>query len=173
MNTKESADQAPVQAGAFWPTYRRTLRNSGSSPIHAGYQGDQPWFFQTGKGIFSTPIIDAEGVIYVGSADHIFYAISADGREKWRFKTGEVIDSAGALPAGDPASVLVPSGDGFLYRLRADDGRQIWRFDARISPRMSYNNWFEANVVLGPDGTIYAGNTNFNYYAILPVLGFL
>ena len=29
-------------------------------------------------------------------------------------------------------------------------------------------DWFEANVTIGPDGTIYAGNTNFNYYAITP-----
>jgi outer membrane protein assembly factor BamB len=159
---------APLQAGAPWPTFRRTIRNSGFSPILAEYQGDQPWFFQTGKGIFSTPIIDAEGTIYVGSADHKFYALYPDGSEKWHFQSGEIIDSAGALPADGPGTVLVPSGDGYLYRLSTKDGREVWRFDARQSPRASYNNWFEANVSIGPDGTIYAGNTNFNYYAISP-----
>jgi outer membrane protein assembly factor BamB len=159
---------APYQPGAPWPTFRRTIRNSGCSPIPAAYQGDQPWFFQTGKGIFSTPIVDADGVIYVGSADHKFYAINPDGHEKWQFRTGEIIDSAGALPSDYPDTVLVPSGDGYLYRLALKDGREIWRFDARQSSRASYNNWFEANVAIGLDGTIYAGNTNFNYYAITP-----
>jgi outer membrane protein assembly factor BamB len=168
MSSKTFAYEAPLQPGAPWPTYRRTIRNSGRSPLPATYQGDKPWFFQTGKGIFSTPIIDEQGIIYVGSADHNFYAINPDGSEKWCFRTGEMIDSAGALPADMPGTVLVPSGDGYLYRLNSVDGSLIWKFDARISPRMSYNNWFEANITLGRDGTIYAGNTNFNYYAIKP-----
>ena len=37
-----------------------------------------------------------------------------------------------------------------------------------VSPRESYNNWFEGNVAIGFDATVYAGNTNFNYYAIDP-----
>ncbi len=168
MANKDFARDSPLQPDSPWPTYRRTARNSASSPLCADYQNDSPWYFQTGKGIFSTPIIDAQGVIYVGSADHNFYAINSDGSEKWRFRTGEMIDSAGALPADPPGTILVPSGDGNLYRLNTADGHQIWKFDARVSPRMSYNNWFEANVTIGPDGTIYAGNTNFNYYAITP-----
>ncbi len=170
MSTEGTAFEydAPLQTDSPWPTYRRTVRNTGSSPLTGEYQGDEPWFFQTGKGIFSTPVIDGDGVVYVGSADHDFYAINPDGTEKWRFRTGELIDSAAALPADDPATILVGSGDGYLYRLNKNDGSELWRFDARISPRMSYNNWFEANVAIGPDGTIYAGNTNFNYYAITP-----
>ncbi len=34
------------------------------------------WRFQTGKGIFSTPVIDGDGNVYVGSADRTFYALS-------------------------------------------------------------------------------------------------
>ena len=170
MSTEGTAFEydAALQADSPWPTYRRTIRNTGSSPLTGEYQGDEPWFFQTGKGIFSTPVIDGDGVVYVGSADHDFYAVNPDGTEKWRFRTGELIDSAAALPADDPATILVASGDGYLYRLDKNDGRELWRFDARISPRMSYNNWFEAHVTIAPDGTIYAGNTNFNYYAITP-----
>jgi len=164
--------RVPVQSDSPWPTFRRDHRNTGFSPIAANYHGDQSWSFRTGKGIFSTPVIDGDGTIYVGSADHYFYAINPDGSLRWRFQTGELIDSAGALPQVDPAvgrrTVLCPSGDGYLYYLYADDGSLIWKFDARVSPRASYNNWFEGNVAIGYDGTIYAGNTNFNYYAITP-----
>jgi outer membrane protein assembly factor BamB len=158
--------QVPVEPGSPWPTFRRDHRNTGRSDIAAKYQGDQPWAFCTGKGVFSTPVIDAEGTVYVGSADHIFYAIAPGGSERWRFETGEIIDSAAALPRD--GTVLVPSGDGRLYKLRTDDGTPVWTFDARVAPRSSYNNWFEGNVSIGYDGTIYAGNTNFNYYAITP-----
>ncbi|MGF1506597.1 MAG: PQQ-binding-like beta-propeller repeat protein [Anaerolineae bacterium] len=161
--------EVPVQPESPWPTFRRDHRNTGSSPITAVYSGDEPWFFQTGKGIFSTPVIDSEGNIYIGSADRIFYALAPDGSERWRFETGEIIDSAAALPRTDSApTVIVPSGDGYIYHLNAEDGSLIWQFDARVAPRASYNDWWEGNIALGYDGTIYAGNTNFNYYAISP-----
>lgn len=157
-----------------WPTFRHDRGNTGRSPLRAHYHGDHPWHFQTGKGIFASPVIDDEGIIYIGSADHSFYALRPDGGLAWRFLTSEIIDSAAALPPTDPTlgpTILVPSGDGFLYCLRRGDAvtaRELWKFDARVAPRASYNNWFEANIALGPDGVIYAGNTNFNYYALTP-----
>lgn len=169
----------PVEAGSPWPTFRHDRRNTGRSTIPAHYSGDRPWAFKTGKGVFSTPVIGADGTIYVGSADHNFYAIRPDGTEKWHITTGEIIDSAAAIGAYDPAlgsaPVTFPSGDGKLYHIRTDDGvtdpaaRILWTFDAAAhNPGGAYNNWFEGNVVLGFDGTIYAGNTNFNYYALTP-----
>jgi outer membrane protein assembly factor BamB len=88
---------APVQTGSPWPTFRHDPRNSGRSALPAIYQGDRPWAFQTGKGVFSTPVIDGHGIIYVGSGDHTFYALHPDGTVKWKYKTGEIIDSAAAL----------------------------------------------------------------------------
>ncbi|MCX6032436.1 MAG: PQQ-binding-like beta-propeller repeat protein [Chloroflexi bacterium] len=172
LASQPNGRRSPVQPDAAWPLFRHDGRNTGRSPLRGDYHGDQPWAFRTGKGIFSTPVIDAAGDIYVGSADHAFYALRPDGSLKWRVVTGEIIDSAAALPrpglaAAEP-SVIFPSGDGFLYHVRTSDGSLLWRFDAAVAPRASYNNWWEGNVALGCDGTIYAGNTNFNYYAITP-----
>jgi len=166
--------RVPVQTDSPWPTFRRDHRNTGSSPQPARSSTDQPWAFETGKGIFSTPVIDRDGVVYVGSADHVFYAIGPDGRERWRTVTGEIIDSAGALGPdlpGEPPSVTMISGDGIMRRLRTDApaaGQLVWSFDARSTPGTGFNDWFEGNVAIGFDGTLYAGNTNFNYYAISP-----
>lgn len=167
--------EVPVQSDSPWPTFRRDHRNTGFFPFPAAYQKDSVWSFQTGKGIFSTPVIDAYGNAYVGSADHHFYSLSPKGNLNWKFKTGEIIDSGGGLLSATDGSqmVLVPSGDGFLYLLSTksalnEQQRIVWKFDSRVSRRESYNNWFEGNVQLGFDGTIYAGNTNFNYYAINP-----
>ena len=159
----------PVQADSPWPTFRRDRRNSASSPIPAVYQGDQPWFFQTGKGLFTTPVIDADGIIYVGSADHYFYALNPDGSLNWKYQTGEIIDSAGALT---PGAITFISGDGHMYHFRTGQmeisERPIWVYEAELRPDVSYNRWFEGNVAVGYDGTLYAGNTNFLYYAINP-----
>jgi outer membrane protein assembly factor BamB len=176
----------PVQPDSRWPTFRHDQRNSGRSSLAAVYHGDLPWAFQTGKGVFSTPVIDGQGTIYVGSGDHYFYALHPDGTVKWKYKTGEIIDSAAALARFDPQTgdtVTFISGDGFMYHFRsrdtiASDGiaddvssieeRLVWKFEAQARPGVSFNRWFEGNVAIGPDGTLYAGNTNFNYYAIHP-----
>ena len=164
----------PVQPDSPWPTFRHDHRNSGRSNISAIYHGDQPWAFQTGKGVFSTPVIDGQGTIYVGSGDHFFYALHPDGRVKWKYKTDEIIDSAAALGRLDPQTgdtVTFISGDGFMYHFRTADvpnveERLVWKFEAQPRPGVSFNRWFEGNVAIGPDGVLYAGNTNFNYYAI-------
>jgi len=132
--------------------------------------------FRTGKGVFSTPVIDGRGMIYVGSGDHYFYALNPDGTVNWKYKTGEIIDSAAALGCLDPQigdTVTFISGDGFMYHLRTGDianadQRLVWKFEAQARPGVSFNRWFEGNVAIGPEGMLYAGNTNFNYYAIRP-----
>lgn len=170
--TKPYGYQVPVEPGSPWPTFRRDRRNSACTTIHARYHGDEPWFFQTGKGIFSTPVLSTDGRVFFGSADNFFYVLNTHGELVWRFETGEIIDSAAALIQYEVASkgiaVVVPSGDGFLYCLDTENGDLLWKFDASIYPRSSYNDWFEGNVAIGYDGTIYAGNTNFNYYALYP-----
>jgi outer membrane protein assembly factor BamB len=165
-----------TQAGSPWPTFRHDSRNTGFSPIAGKYNGAEPWMFQTGKGIFSTPVIDDSGIIYAGSADHYFYALHPDGTLAWKYETGEMIDSAGALGRFDPASGCSPitfiSGDGKMYHFRTDNvslqQRPIWVYQSEMRPGISYNRWFEGNVAIGPDGTLYSGNTNFLYYAINP-----
>jgi outer membrane protein assembly factor BamB len=156
---------------ALWPTFRRDPRNTAVCPLPADYKNDQPWTFQTGKGIFSSPVIDGNGNIYIGSADHYFYSLDHSGKLRWKFKTGEIIDSAGALPAHQPtgvATILFPSADGHIYCLEKDSGKLIWTFDGNEALEDQFNNWFEGNIALAPDGTLYAGNTNFRYYALSP-----
>ena len=50
--------------------------------------------------MFSTPVVGADETVYAGSADTWFYALGRGGRLRWRYKTGEIIDSAGVLGAG-------------------------------------------------------------------------
>lgn len=167
---------SPIQPDSPWPTFRHDQRNSGHSTLPAIYKGDKPWAFQTAKGVFSTPVIDGQGIIYIGSGDHYFYALHSDGTVKWKYKTGEIIDSAAALGRLDPQTgetVTFISGDGFMYHFRTGDvptvdERLVWKFEAQPRPGVSFNRWFEGNVAIGPDGILYAGNTNFNYYAIHP-----
>ena len=164
----------PVQQESPWPLFRRNRKNTAFSSIKAEYNGGKPWMIQTDKGIFSTPVIDKNENIYIGSADHVFYAINSKGKIIWTFQTGEIIDSGAGLVENEKTKkteVIVPSGDGFLYKLRTadtllDEERIIWKFSAHNESNAHYNNWFEGNIAIGFNGEIYAGNTNFNYYCL-------
>jgi outer membrane protein assembly factor BamB len=172
----------PVQQSSPWPTMRRDLDNTASSPILGIYRGGSPWAFRTGKGIFSTPVVGGDGTVYVGSADSWFYAVSARGKLEWKFKTGNLIDSAGFIGAWSPRyhtyPVIVPSGDTYIYELRSGDRpmsrarRIIWKYTPPVVPQPAGEvplvNWWEGNAEPGPDGTIYAGNTGDAAYALNP-----
>jgi outer membrane protein assembly factor BamB len=169
----------PVQRSSPWPSMRRDRHNTGASPIRARYRpGAEPWRFRTGKGVFSTPVIDEKDTAYFGSADRYFYAVDSTGRLRWKMRTGEVIDSAATLGARDPIAgsrtVTFGSADEYIYRLRSPGKkgiprkkRVVWRFHTDKPPQGGQIvNWWEGNVVTGPDGTLYAGNTGGGLYAI-------
>ncbi|MBN1303186.1 MAG: PQQ-binding-like beta-propeller repeat protein [Anaerolineales bacterium] len=167
------AYSVPVQSESPWPASRRDERNSGRSPVPAVYYEDQPWMFQTGGGIYATPVIDSQGVIYFGSTDHTFYALKADGSEEWSFKTNGDIAASAVLGRFDPILEFSPvtfvSGDGYVYQLRTgeaatEEDRLLWRYQAVSEPDPSYNH--QAGIGINYDGTMYASSANYTYYAL-------
>ena len=174
--------QAPQQApaatsktepGAPWPTMRHDLRNTGASDLPGIDPGAEPWSFPTGKGIFSTPTISADGTIYIGSADHNLYGLSEEGQEVWRFETGGIIDTAPALL--DDQTLIIGSGDEKMYKVSTDPAipahqRVVWTFEPTLPPVEGAQlvSWWEGSPNIGPDGVIYQGNTGGGAYAVNP-----
>ena len=155
----------PLAPDAPWPKFRRDCRQTGSSPVLPKPSGEEPWVFKTAKGIFSTPVVGADETIFVGSADRVFYALNSDGTEKWRVQTGEIIDSSALLD--DQGRVYFGSGDGKLYARDAQTGGEVWTFLADDpAEHNAFIRWFEGNVAIGLDGTLYVPNDNFYLYAI-------
>jgi outer membrane protein assembly factor BamB len=154
----------PLDSASPWPKFRRTAMQSGRSPVLPIDNGAEPWAFQTGKGIFSTAVIDGDENIYVGSGDRVFYKLDNNGNELWSVLTGEVIDSSALLD--ERGLVYVGSGDGLLYAFDRD-GNEVWTFEAD-PPELNdaLINWFEGNVAIGTDGTLYVPNDNRCTYAI-------
>ena len=160
-----ACSDAPLDPRSPWPKFRRDLRQDGRSPIHARAGTAKPWSYKTGKGIFSTAVIDGDENIYIGSADTYFYALDRRGELRWKVKNGEIIDSSALLD--DKGRVYYGAGDGFLRALDAHDGHEIWRF-AAAEPETTggYIKWFEGNIAMGPDGTLYAPNDNRHVYGL-------
>jgi len=170
INLKKAENPYPIDAP--WPTMRGDMMNSGRLKdlkwINPGV-APKVIHFRTENAIFSTPIIDGEERIFVGSADHKFYAFDPhEGEELWKRDVGEIIDSAGCV--GKDGTVYVAAGDGKI-RAFTSDGSIKWKFDALKKRKkgqftFSTNYWFEANIVLGPDDAIYVANDDFFLYKI-------
>lgn len=155
----------PMDSESPWPKFRRTAMQTGRSPVLPIDTGADPWVFETGKGIFSTAVIDGDNNVYVGSGNRVFYKLDKEGNALWSVLTGEVIDSSALLD--DRGLVYFGSGDGHLYALDRDSGDEIWKFQAPDrSAEGAFITWFEGNVAIGLDGTLYVPNGNFCTYAI-------
>src|SRR5690606_10364553 len=71
--------QIPLDDESPWPKFRANELQNGRSPVEPVVNDSVPWQYRTGKGIFSSPVIDGDGNIYIGSADTYFYRYNPDG----------------------------------------------------------------------------------------------
>ncbi|WP_414660062.1 S8 family serine peptidase [Horticoccus sp. 23ND18S-11] len=96
---------------------------SGTTVYFAGYDGvlhavdtttgAPRWTFKLGKEVrASSPAVDANGVIYIGSYDGLIYAVNPDGTLKRTWSTGNIVRSSPAI-AG--RTLYIGSNDQQLY----------------------------------------------------------
>ena len=162
----------PLDPKSPWPKFRANSLQNGRSAVKPLHTTLHPWVFKTGKGIFSSPVVDGQGTVYIGSADHYFYAIRQDGSLKWKIKTDEIIDSSALLD--DKGMVYVGSGDSYVYCINRENGTVVWKSKAHSVKEVqeqfkikTYNvNWFEGNIGMLPDGSIIAPNDNYLVYQL-------
>jgi outer membrane protein assembly factor BamB len=162
---------SPGRAASPWPSMRHDLDNTGLGTVPAVYHGDRPWSFATGAGLFITPVVGGNAVVYFGSADHSFYALTPNGKLCWKLTTGNIIDAAAALDRSQ-RTVTIGSADDNLYQLSTDPSalrRVIWRYLATRKPATGQLvDWWEDDIAYGPDGNIYTGNTGGVIYSFTP-----
>ncbi len=92
--------------------------------------GAAKWTFRSG-GAVAAPAMISGGTVYFGSADHSVYAVNEKtGKKIWSHATGgAVADTPVISDQGTPGGVLeilVGSGDGDLYVLKASNGSLIY-----------------------------------------------
>ena len=80
---------------------------------------------------------------------------AADGTQKWRFNTGNAIDSSPAI--GADGTIYVGSWDCYLYAVNPN-GTQKWKFPT--------SGVIYSSPAIGADGTIYVGSGDSYLYAI-------
>ena len=143
------------------------------------------WQIDLGPGRYTaSPTLGSDGNLYVLSGAGTLFALGQDGSTKWTAKTGPVVKAAPAL--GPDGTVYVSSMDDHLYAVSppsggGNTGSVKWTFTfgehpGSGPPVTDPNATFPgANGVgsgdtpsVGPDGTVYVGANNSNFYAIGP-----
>jgi len=143
-------------ADSPWPMFRQNLNHTGVSPCNTSRNlGNLRWSFETGHHVISSPAINFDGTIYVGSDDNKLYAIHPNGTKKWNFITDSSVYSSPAVSFDE--TIYVGSHDSNLYAINPD-GTQKWSFKTKEAIYSSPG--------IGSDGTIYVGSFDHKIYAV-------
>jgi outer membrane protein assembly factor BamB len=151
----------------------------------AGIEPTVLWSVDLGPGRqTSSPLIGLDGTIYAMGGQGRLSAIAPDGQVAWTAQTGPTLKSSPAL--GRDGTVYVPSMNGKLYAVAPplDPSKQVgtirWTFrfaefpgkgrpvTSHSPPAGADGIGSGASPTIGPDGTIYIGANNSNFYAIAP-----
>ena len=105
--------------------------------------GRDQWRVSLHTRIRSSPAVSS-GTVFLGGADGKVYGLDlATGATRWTYETlGTTLASGDfgydrrtimSSPAVSTGTVYIGARDGFLYALRADSGKLVWKFDHEIS----------------------------------------
>ncbi len=110
-----------------WPTYRHDPGRSGKIKTSMPAKVKNGWERELGGKL--TPPTAADGKIFTAAIDsHQVYALDAEnGSVLWSYTAGGRVDSP---PTFWQERILFGSADGYVYCLRASDGKLAWRFRA-------------------------------------------
>lgn len=139
----------------------------GSYELNAVYpNGTLKWQHYLGDSIRSCPVIDENGVIYVGTKSN-FCAIYLNGTIKWKRSSSGVVIPSPII--GEDGIIYYAAGGGYppnghisaLY----PNGTLKWRYYT--------NHVMYSSPAIGLDGTIYCGSHDNYVYALYPNNGTL
>ncbi len=128
---EETAETGSDENYQNWPIFRGDPELQGVSKEDLSGPLEIAWTYEPtveeGKRrppIEATPVI-SEGVVFVGSQDGNFYAVSLeDGGLKWKFDADGPITGPAAVFDG---KVFFGDTYGIIYGLNAADGSEVWR----------------------------------------------
>lgn len=145
-----------------WPMFHHDLRHTGKTANFGTQVGKLKWQFVTGGPVTSSPVIDNNETVYIGSADNNFYAINSEtGALEWKYTTGGAIELSS--PAIDEDGIVyIGSNDGYLYAFDTEtldplDPEPKWTFktDGAISSSPAIDS--NGNILFSSaDGYIYS-----------------
>jgi len=148
----------PATGRGDWYMFGRDAQHSHASP-YIGPQQNPTLLWKSSideaawlPSANSSPVIGANGAIYIHNSNGIIYAISPDGAIEWEC---DAMASGYSNPAvGLDGTVYIGCKDGYLRAL-SPDGILKWEYEVTdVLPGITRVNTCP---LIAPDGTIYAG----------------
>lgn len=124
------------------------------------------WSYKTNGNITNAPTV-SNNITYIGSYDHVFYAIDSIGQKLWSFETNYPVQSGSVK---HDATVCFQSGNR-LYGLSTSDGSLIWKHEPQEvienEPVVMINDIDikDATPIL-KDSVLYYGNEYGKFYGL-------
>jgi outer membrane protein assembly factor BamB len=119
---------------------------------------------QLSGGIYQTsPVVSADGTIFLAKEAKLIYAVNPDGSRRWRFT--QAFNSFQAGPAlGAEGTLYAVDENRWLYALDGAGGQLLWQ------QQIAGNNAGKVveTPVIGPDGTIYVVTVKGFVFAVDP-----
>lgn len=151
-----AADGTIYVTDTYYSRYGDFVSLSGN--IHAVTPtGKQKWMYEIGSYTDASPVIGADGTVYVGSEDDYLYAFyKSSGLVKWKLKTGG--DIVGGAAIDKNGMIYVGSRDGKLYAVEPKKGKVQWAFQAQ--------DGIKSTPLVDASGVIYFGSDDSYVYAL-------
>lgn len=143
-------------------TFHYDFQRTGRTTNVATRVSNVLWSFKTLSSVEASPVVDADGTIYVASTDKQLYALTSAGAEKWNFEAHESIFSTPTLVNG---TLYFGDIDGWYYALSTTRTLK-WSF------RLPDEDGPERRILTPPavdsNGAIYLAAWNNFFYKISP-----
>ena len=111
-----------------WPMFGHDARHTGRSPYVGPAWPRLKWRYQISccREVKSSPVIGADGTVYIGSYDGSLYALRPDGTLRWKYVAWSRIYVAAAVASDGTIYVgMIDAGE--IDAIQAD-GTFRWRF---------------------------------------------
>jgi len=161
-----------------WPKFHYDIHNTGKTTNLGTTVGKLKWKFVTGGAVTSSPVLDDNGTLYIGSDDNNIYAIDTEtGALKWKYKTEKEISRAsGAIDVNN--MLYFGSNDGYLYAFDLDDinpldpqPKMVFNTSTEITGKATTSSEKPSYAIssspsISDDGVIYFSSNNGYLYAL-------
>ena len=145
-----------LPADSAWPKFGYDSQNTGRSVYDGPQVYTEKWTTKIGVVQYSSPAIDSEGTIYVGSTDKHLYAVYPNGTNKWNYSAPYYVGNTPALSADG----TIYFGSGAYLVALSSDGTEKWILED--------GGYTYCSPAIGSDGIIYTGSSTYGINAVYP-----